>query len=64
MTEREKLAAALSIVEAAVQDMAAAGILPLQRATALAMHMQKQVDLGASSPEAAAAIKLSFATQS
>lgn len=63
MNDKEKLAEALTIVAQAVQRMVDAGITPLQRASALALHMQKQVDLAASSPEAAAAIKISLATQ-
>jgi hypothetical protein len=62
MNDREQLARALAMVEAAVQDMADAGLNPHQRAVALAFHMKRQVDLWASTPGAAAAIKVSLAT--
>ena len=45
MTDEQKIARAMSIVEAAVQDMADEGLNPMHRAVALAFHMNAQVDL-------------------
>lgn len=53
---REDLATGLTIVEVAVQSMADAGLDPLARATALAIHLRQQVALGAGSQQAAEAI--------
>lgn len=58
---REDLATALTLVEVAVQTMADAGIDPIARATALAMHLRDQVALGAGSPHAANAMMDHFA---
>jgi hypothetical protein len=52
----ENIAKALSIVESAIMDMAEAGLEPLMRATALALHLKEQVALGAGSKQAERAI--------
>jgi hypothetical protein len=45
MTDEEKLAKAMSIVEVAVQEMAELDIGPIQRAIGLAWHMNAQVEM-------------------
>lgn len=62
MADRADLAKALSIVETAVQDMAAAGLDPMKRAVALAFHMQRQVDIAIPDATRALALKVSLAT--
>ena len=53
---------ALAIAECAVQEMAELGIDPMQRAIALAWHMQRQADLAMPTEETAQAFKMSLAT--
>jgi hypothetical protein len=53
---KEDLATALTLVEVVVQTMADAGIDPIARTTALAMHMRDQVLIGAGSKERANAM--------
>ena len=64
MDDQDKLAQAMTIAEVAVQEMAEAGIEPMQRAIGLAFHMQEQAELAMPNAEAAAAaaFKLSLAT--
>ena len=60
MNDPHRLAEALTLVELTVQQMAEAGIGPIQRAIALGIHMQSQADLAMPTPEAAAIFKLSI----
>lgn len=62
MTDAEKLARAMAIVEVAVQQMAGEGIGPTHRAIGLAFHMQAQAEMAMPTPETAAAFKLSIGT--
>lgn len=61
MTDEQKLAKAMAIAEAAVQDMAELGISPMQSAIGLAFHMQRQAELAMPTKEAAMAFKTSIA---
>lgn len=61
MPDPEKLAQAMAIAEVAVQDMADLDINPMQRAIALAFHMQAQAELAMPTAEAARAFKSSIA---
>ena len=54
---------ALAIAECAVQEMAEIGIDPMQRAIALAWHMQRQAELAMPTEETAQAFKMSLATE-
>lgn len=51
--DRDQMALALSMTEAAVQDMAEAGLPPQQIAIALAWHMRKQAEIAMPTKEAA-----------
>ena len=58
----DAMSIALAIAECAVQEMAELGIDPMQRAIALAWHMQRQADLAMPTEETAQAFKMSLAT--
>lgn len=58
----DAMSKALAIAECAVQEMAELGIDPMQRAIALAWHMQRQADLAMPTEETAQAFKMSLAT--
>ena len=59
----DAMSKALAIAECAVQEMAELGIDPMQRAIALAWHMQRQADLAMPTEETAQAFKMSLATE-
>jgi len=58
----DAMSKALAIAECAVQEMAELGIDPMQRAIALAWHMQRQAELAMPTEETAQAFKMSLAT--
>ena len=62
MMTDDAMSKALAIAECAVQEMAEIGIDPMQRAIALAWHMQRQADLAMPTEETAQAFKMSLAT--
>ena len=59
----DAMSKALAIAECAVQEMAELGIDPMQRAIALAWHMQRQAELAMPTEETAQAFKMSLATE-